>query len=109
MSGFTSGLELLLSDSKGTLSTGSPKLDALVGGIRRGMFYLFYGEKELIEILFRYLIANALKPREGCGRPVVVYILCGNYRKERTEIGTEELVELTVRRSHALGVSPRLT
>jgi hypothetical protein len=94
MSGFTSGLELLLSGAESVLSTGSPELDALVGGIRRGMFYLFYGEKELIEVLFRYLIANALKPREGSGRPVVVYMLCGNYRKERTEIGTEELVEL---------------
>ena len=94
MSGFTSGLELLLSSAQGTLSTGSPELDALVGGIRRGMFYLFYGEKELIEVLFRYLIANALKPREGSGRPVVVYMLCGNYRKERTEIGVEGLVEL---------------
>jgi hypothetical protein len=94
MSGFTSGLKLLLSGSKGTLSTGSPELDTLVGGIRRGMFYLFYGENELIEVLFRHLIANALKPREGNGRPIVVYMLCGNYRKERTEIGTEELVEL---------------
>ncbi len=94
MSGFTSGLELLLSGSKCILSTGSPELDALVGGIRRGMFYLFYGEKELIEVLFRYLIANALKPREGSGRPVVVYMLCGNYRRERTEIGVEGLVEL---------------
>ena len=80
MSGFMSGLELLLSDSKGTLSTGSPELDTLIGGIRRGMFYLFYGEKELIETLFRYLIANALKPRKESGRPVVIYMLCGNAR-----------------------------
>ena len=94
MSGFTSGLELLLSGSQGVLSTGSPELDALIGGIRRGIFYLFYGENELIEILFRSLIANALKPREESGRPVVVYMLCGNYRKERIEIGTEELIEL---------------
>ena len=93
MSGFTSGLELPLSGSKGTLSTGSPELDTLIGGIRRGMFYLFYGEKELIEVLFRHIIANALKPREESERPVVVYMLCGNYRKERTEIRTEELVE----------------
>jgi hypothetical protein len=94
MSGFTSGLELLLSSSKGALSTGSPELDTLVGSIRRGMFYLFYGENELIETLFRSLIVNALKPWEESGRPVVVYMLCGNYRRERTEIVTEELMEL---------------
>jgi hypothetical protein len=94
MSGFTSGLELLLSSSKGALSTGSPELDTLVGSIRRGMFYLFYGENELIETLFRSLIVNALKPGEETGRPVVVYMLCGNYRRERTEIVTEELMEL---------------
>jgi hypothetical protein len=94
MSGFTSGLELLLLSSKGALSTGSPELDTLVGSIRRGMFYLFYGENELIETLFRSLIVNALKPWEESGRPVVVYMLCGNYRRERTEIVTEELMEL---------------
>ena len=57
------------------------------------MFYLFYGDNELIETLFQFLIANALKP-QGSGRPVVVYMLCGNYRRERTEIGTEALMEL---------------
>ncbi len=94
MSGFTNGLELLHSSSNEIISTGSNELDSLIGGIRRGMFYLFYGETELIEVLFRYLIANGLKSNEKCKYPVVVYILCSNYRKERTEIGTEELVEL---------------
>ncbi len=94
MLGFMSGLELLRSGSKGTLSTGSLELDALVGGIRRGMFYLFYGEKNLIEVLFCHLIVNALKLQGEIGRPVVVYILCGNYRKERTEIEMAELMEL---------------
>ena len=93
MSGFTSGRELLLS-SCNSLSTGSQQLDMLVGGIQRGMFYLFYGEEPLIEALFQYLIANALKPTDRWGSPVVVYMLCGNYRRERTELGTEALVEL---------------
>jgi len=95
MSGFTNGLELLLSEAdEPSISTGSPELDSLVGGIRRGTFYLFYGREELVEVLFQYLIANGLRPTERKRRPVVVYMLCGNYRRERTEIGTEALMEL---------------
>ena len=56
MSGFTKGLKLLFSKAEEPpLSTGSSKRDDLVGMIRRWTFYLFYCEKELIEILFRYL------------------------------------------------------
>jgi hypothetical protein len=95
MVGFTNGLELLLlKRNESSISTGSPSLDKLIGGIRKGMFYLFYGEEELIEILFRYLLTNALSPTKNIDLPVVVYVLCGNYRKERTEIGTDELIEL---------------
>ena len=93
--GFTTGLQRLLSAGRETpLSTDSPELDRLIGGIREGSFYLFYGEEELIESLFKHLIANALKPTDTRGSPVVVYMLCGNYRRERTEIGTAALMEL---------------
>jgi len=95
VSGFVGGLELLLSsNSEPRLSTGSPELDGLTGGLRNGAFYLFYGEKDLIEALFQHLVANALRPRQRGGLPAVVYMLCGNYRRERTEVGTEALVEL---------------
>ncbi len=95
MSGFVSGLELLLSSNEESrLSTGSPELDGLTGGLRNGVFYLFYGEKDLIEALFQHLVANALRPRHRGVLPAVVYMLCGNYRRERTEVGTEALVEL---------------
>jgi len=95
MSGFISGLELSLFETETEpLSTGSPELDDLIGGIRNGMFYLFYSsEKQLIETLFQHLVANALEPNKQ-GPPTVVYMLCGNYRKERTNLGIEELAEL---------------
>ncbi len=96
MSEYVSGLEDFLSQLGETpLSTGSPELDdGLIGGVRNGMFYFFYcKEKELIENLFQHLVVNALKPNEK-GLPLVVYMLCGNYRKERTNLGLEELAEL---------------
>lgn len=95
MSGFTSVLERFLSETETErLSTGSPELDDLIGGIRNGVFYLFYSsEKHLIETLFQHLVVNALRPNRR-GPPSVAYMLCGNYRKERTNLGLEELAGL---------------
>jgi KaiC/GvpD/RAD55 family RecA-like ATPase len=92
---FATGAELLLSDrEEPPMSTGSPELDSLVGGIRRNMFYLFYSsDKQLIETLFMFLVTNALK-HNNRGLPRVAYMLCGNYRKERTNLAIEELAEL---------------
>jgi hypothetical protein len=75
------------------LSTGSPELDHLIDRIKPSLFYLFYGEKQLIELLFRHLTTNALKPNSR-GLPTVAYMLLGNYRRERTNLGIEELAEL---------------
>jgi RecA/RadA recombinase len=95
MLGFTSVLEQFSSEIETeNLSTGSPELDELIGGIRKGIFYLFYSsEKHLIETLFQHLVVNALKPNKR-EPPLVAYMLCGNYRKERTNLGLEELVGL---------------
>ena len=104
MSEYVSGLEDFLSQIGETpLSTGSPELDELIGGVRNGMFYFFYcKEKELIENFFQHLVVNALKPNKK-GLPLVVYMLCGNYRKERTNLGLEELAELVDRVAHRIG------
>lgn len=75
------------------LSTGSPELDKLINMIQNGLFYLFYGEKKLIELLFRHMTTQALKQNQK-GAPKVAYMLLGNYRKERTNLGIEELAEL---------------
>jgi len=75
-------------------STGSPELDTLLGGgIHRGFFYLFYGEETLIDTLFQHLTTHALKTNDR-GRPKTIYMLAGNYCKERTNLSIEELAEL---------------
>jgi hypothetical protein len=77
-----------------SISTGSAELNNLLGGgIHRNLFYYFYGKKHLIEDLFNHLTINALKPNEE-GNPKVAYMLLNNYRKERVNLGLEELAEL---------------
>lgn len=84
---------MLRNQQDSQLSTGSPELDKLVGGIQNSLFYFFYGEKQLMEILFQHMTVNALATNDK-GKPIVVYMLLGNYRKERTNLGLEELAEL---------------
>ena len=94
MTEYVTGQELMLRNQHEIqLSTGSPELDKLVGGIQNSLFYFFYGEKQLMEILFQHMTVNALATNEK-GKPIVVYMLLGNYRKERTNLGLEELAEL---------------
>ena len=94
MTEYITGLEMLDKYHVETqLSTGSPELDQLIGGIQRGLFYFFYGHKSLIETLFQHMTVKALASNEK-GKPIVVYMLLGNYRKERTNLGLEELSEL---------------
>ena len=94
MSDFVSGLERLLSNEKNPpISTDSPGLDNLLRGIRGDVFYFFYGDSELSEELFTHILVNALKPGTS-EKPSAIYMLCGNYRVERTIIGTETLIQL---------------
>lgn len=94
MTEYVTGLQLLDQQiTEKNLSTGSPELDQLIGGIQRGLFYFFYGHKALMETLFQHMTVQALASNSR-GRPIVVYMLLGNYRKERTNLGLEELAEL---------------
>ena len=80
--------------SSETISTGSIELDRLLGdGVKCTLFYHFYGERALVEQLFRHLTVNALKPTDQ-GLPRVAYMVLNNYRKERINLGIEELAEL---------------
>jgi len=48
MTEYVTGQELLnRHTAESQLSTGSPELDQLIGGIQRGLFYFFYGEKRI--------------------------------------------------------------
>ena len=56
MTGYVTGQELLNRHAaESHLSTGRPELDQLVGGIQRGLFYFFYGEKVLMKTLFQHM------------------------------------------------------
>ena len=70
--------------------TGSPELDQLTGGIQRGLFYFLYGEDTNIDTLFQHLVTQTLRDNEK-GRPVAIYMLAGNYRRERTNLSIKEL------------------
>lgn len=65
------------------LSTGSPELDRLIGGVEPGLFSLFYGAEELPDRLLHRLLVEAVRPRAG-GAGRAVYVVCGNYRRSRT-------------------------
>ena len=69
------------------LGTGSPELDALIGGLEPGLFYLFYGSEDdgLPDGLLHRLLVEAVK-EEGAR---AAYLLCGNYRRSRTTMDPE--------------------
>lgn len=74
------------------LSTGSPRLDQLIGGIEPTRFYLFFGDpgEKTPDILLYRLMVEAVKSRQG----KVIYLLCGNYRRDRTTLDSDLLLSL---------------
>jgi hypothetical protein len=64
MTEYISGVEMLdRQQIEQRLSTGSPELDQLIGGIQRGLFYFFYGNKALMETLFQHQTTELVKTR----------------------------------------------
>ena len=94
MSGFTTAHQIATSVKNNTVSTGSPELDTLIGGVAGGVFYLFYGEEDLVEQLFPRLMVGSLTPRPDNPTPRVIYGVCGNYRIERNIIDVEPLIHM---------------
>lgn len=72
------------------LSTGSPELDDLIGGLEPGLFYLFYGSEDggLPDLLLLRLLI------EAASRGRAVYLVCGNYRRSRTVLDSQRLLSL---------------
>jgi RecA/RadA recombinase len=89
---FTSALQVYANRAEvSRLSTGSHRLDQLLGGIEATRFYLFYGadgEKVPDKLLYR-LMVETIKTGGH-----VAYMLCGNYRRDRTTLDTELLLSL---------------
>jgi hypothetical protein len=78
MTEYLTGVEILdRHQVEQQLSTGSPELDQLIGGIQRELFYFFYGNKNLMETLLQHMTVQALKTNDR-GKPIVVYMLLGN-------------------------------
>ena len=91
---FIDAQRLASSQEEAGVSTGSPQLDELTGGVKAETLYLFYGEEELTDTLFIHLLANSLKPTDSYSNPGVAYVICGNYRVERIVVDTEPLIQL---------------
>jgi hypothetical protein len=77
------------------LTTGSGSLDALIGGLEPGGFYLFYGpgEDDALDRFIHRLVFEAVRPSPG---REAIYVLCGNYRRSRTVLDLDYLVSLFV-------------
>jgi hypothetical protein len=73
-----------------SLGTGSPELDRLTGGLEPGLFYLFYGDGDLTDVLLLRLLVEAVRDE----RSKAAYLLCGNYRRSRTVMDPELLLSL---------------
>ena len=73
------------------LGTGSPELYRLTGSLEPGLFYLFYGDEDdgIPDTVLHRLLVEAVV--QG-GR--AVYVVCGNYRRSRTVMDSEFLLNL---------------
>ncbi len=72
------------------LSTGSHRLDQFLGGIESTRFYLFFGnpkEKAPDQLLYRLMV-------EAVQSGKVIYLICGNYRRDRTSLDSNLLLSL---------------
>ncbi len=108
---YKSGLEALRdSYLNPKLATGSIELDSLLaGGVEKGLFYLFYGDKESrVDRLIHRILVNSLLPVEKGGwNCKAVYLNCGNYKYERTILDVKLLTEMI--RFNRLDVSESLS
>jgi RecA/RadA recombinase len=77
------------------LTTGSSDLDSLIGGIEEGLFYLFYGEQEILDALIHRLIVNCVLPKNKGGFEAKgIYFNNTDYYTGKTILNPSELGEL---------------
>lgn len=74
------------------LTTGSSDLDSLIGGIEEGLFYLFYGEQEILDALIHRLIVNCVLPKNRGGfEAKSIYFNNTDYYTGKTVLNPSEL------------------
>jgi len=87
------------------LTTGSGDLDSLIGGIEEGLFYLFYGEQEILDALIHRLIVNCVLPKDRGGFEAKgIYFNNTDYYTGKTTLNPSELGEL----AKHVGIEPRI-
>lgn len=100
----TAELELEENKRRLRMSTGFRELDALIGGIEEGMFYLFYGEESVLDIIVHMLIVNCvLERKKGGFESKGIYFNNTNYYESRTVLDPSLLGEI----SKKAGVDPK--
>jgi hypothetical protein len=74
------------------LSTGSPRLDELIGRIETTHFYLFFSlpKEKITDTLIYKLMFETLNEKSS----QILYVLCGNYRRDRTTFDSQEFLNL---------------
>jgi len=84
-----------------TMHTGFPRLDEMVGGLEPGLLHLFYGSEKsgLPDRLLHHLLIETVKEPDARA----IHLLCGNYRRSRTTLDMELLLNLAER----AGLEPR--
>jgi len=91
---FIDAQRLASSQEETGVSTGSPQLDELTGGVKAETLYLFYGEEELTDTLLTHLLTHGLKPTDRYQEPEAAYVICSNYRVEHIFVDTEPPIQL---------------
>jgi len=90
---FESALTLIKRrESVDTLSTSRSGLEALLGGLEPGLFYLFYSDDGggLADRILHGLLVEAVSDETRRA----FYLVCGNYRRSRTVLDSEYLLSL---------------
>jgi hypothetical protein len=79
-------------ESVDTLSTRGSGLEALLGGLEPGLFYLFYSDDGggLADRILHGLLVKAVSDETRRA----FYLVCGNYRRSRTVLDSEYLLSL---------------
>jgi hypothetical protein len=79
-------------ESVDSLSTSGSGLEALLGGLEPGLFYLFYSDDGggLADRVLHGLLVEAVSDETRRA----FYMICGNYRRSRTVLDSEYLLSL---------------
>ncbi|MGB9622528.1 MAG: hypothetical protein ACPL07_01665, partial [Candidatus Bathyarchaeia archaeon] len=81
----TAELEFIENRRKNRMGTGFLELDSLLGGIEEGMFYLFYGEKWVLDLIVHTLIVKCVMPKDRGGfESKCIYFNSTNYYLDKT-------------------------